>query len=81
MFTLDGPASHYTIHLTYQSGNLPDAMSNHTGMMFSTKDKDNDDLDESSCARNYSGSSMKIFRFQIVSVMWLNCVNYVQLIF
>ncbi|KAI5614625.1 angiopoietin-related protein 3 precursor, partial [Silurus asotus] len=55
MFTLEGPASHYTIHLTYLFGNLPDALSNHTGMMFSTKDKDNDNLDESSCARNYSG--------------------------
>ncbi|GAA6104475.1 angiopoietin-related protein 3 [Tachysurus ichikawai] len=55
MFTLEGPASHYTIHLTHLSGNLPDAMSNHTGMMFSTKDKDNDNLDEFSCARNYSG--------------------------
>ncbi|XP_053355508.1 angiopoietin-related protein 3 [Clarias gariepinus] len=55
MFTLDGPASHYTIHLTHLSGNLPDAMSNRTGMMFSTKDKDNDNLEESSCTRNYSG--------------------------
>ncbi|XP_058259685.1 angiopoietin-related protein 3 [Hemibagrus wyckioides] len=55
MFTLEGPASHYTIHLTHLSGNLPDAMSNHTGMMFSTKDKDNDNLDEYNCARNYSG--------------------------
>lgn len=73
MFTLDGPASHYTIHLTPLSGNLPDAMSNHTGMMFSTKDKDNDNLDESSCARNYSGSNTKTYGFHIV--------NYVQLIF
>ncbi|XP_053493023.1 angiopoietin-related protein 3 [Ictalurus furcatus] len=55
MFILDGPASYYTIHLTHLSGNLPDAMSNHTGMMFSTKDKDNDNLDGSSCARSYSG--------------------------
>ncbi|TSL22077.1 Angiopoietin-related protein 3 [Bagarius yarrelli] len=55
MFTLEGPASDYTIRLTYLSGNLPDAMSNHTGMMFSTKDKDNDKLEESSCARIYSG--------------------------
>ncbi|XP_072539117.1 angiopoietin-related protein 3 [Salminus brasiliensis] len=55
MFTLDGPASHYTIHLTPLSGNLPDAMGNHTGMMFSTKDKDNDNLEDSNCARNYTG--------------------------
>ncbi|KAL6458125.1 hypothetical protein MHYP_G00333550 [Metynnis hypsauchen] len=55
LFTLDGPTSHYTIHLTHLSGNLPDAMSNHTGMMFSTKDKDNDNHEDSNCARNYSG--------------------------
>lgn len=35
-------------------------MSNHTGMMFSTKDKDNDNLEESSCARNYSGSKTRL---------------------
>lgn len=35
-------------------------MSNHTGMMFSTKDKDNDNLEESSCARNYSGSQTRL---------------------
>lgn len=69
MFALDGPASQYTIHLTYLSGNLPDAMSNHTGMMFSTKDKDNDNLEGSSCAHNYSGSNAKIYGFQIVSIM------------
>lgn len=68
MFILDGPASYYTIHLTHLSGNLPDAMSNHTGMMFSTKDKDNDNLDGSSCARSYSGSDTKIYGFEIMSV-------------
>ncbi|XP_051567714.1 angiopoietin-related protein 3-like [Myxocyprinus asiaticus] len=55
MFTLEGPASDYTLHLTPLSGNLPDAMSNHTGIKFSTKDRDNDNLDESNCARNYTG--------------------------
>lgn len=74
MFTLDGPASHYTIHLTPLSGNLPDTMSNHTGMMFSTKDKDNDNLEESSCARIYSGSNTKN--------LWISrCLSCVQLIF
>ncbi|XP_051985979.1 angiopoietin-related protein 3-like [Xyrauchen texanus] len=55
MFTLDGAASDYTLHLAPLSGNLPDAMSNHTGMKFSTKDKNNNNLDESNCARNYTG--------------------------
>ncbi|XP_066521086.1 angiopoietin-related protein 3 [Hoplias malabaricus] len=55
MFSLDGPETHYTIHLTHLSGNLPDAMSNHTGMMFSTKDNDNDNHEDSNCARNYTG--------------------------
>ncbi|XP_063056656.1 angiopoietin-related protein 3 [Engraulis encrasicolus] len=54
-FVLDGPATDYTLHLTHLRGNLPDAMSNHTGMKFSTKDRDNDNHDESNCARNYTG--------------------------
>ncbi|XP_062854085.1 angiopoietin-related protein 3 [Trichomycterus rosablanca] len=54
-FALDGPASHYAIQLTYLSGNLPDGMANHTGMMFSTKDKDNDSLEDSSCTLNNTG--------------------------
>ncbi|KAK9538877.1 hypothetical protein VZT92_004021 [Zoarces viviparus] len=54
-FNLNGPESNYTIHLTHLSGDLPDPMSNHTGMMFSTKDRDNDNHQESNCARNYTG--------------------------
>ncbi|XP_056606245.1 angiopoietin-related protein 3 [Triplophysa dalaica] len=54
-FTLGGPATDYTLHLAPLSGDLPDAMSNHTGMKFSTKDRDNDKHDESNCARNYTG--------------------------
>ncbi|KAL7387275.1 hypothetical protein ABVT39_021215 [Epinephelus coioides] len=54
-FHLNGPESNYTIHLTHLSGDLPDPMSNHTGMMFSTKDRDNDNLQDSSCAHNYTG--------------------------
>ncbi|XP_076132176.1 angiopoietin-related protein 3 [Alosa pseudoharengus] len=55
LFTLDGPATDYTLHLTRLRGNLPDAMSNHTGMRFSTKDRDNDNHEDSNCARNYTG--------------------------
>lgn len=54
-FTLEGPASDYALHLAPLSGDLSDAMSNHTGMKFSTKDRDNDNHDESNCARNYTG--------------------------
>ncbi|XP_062411639.1 angiopoietin-related protein 3 [Sardina pilchardus] len=55
LFTLDGPANDYPLHLTPLRGNLPDAMSNHTGMRFSTKDRDNDNHEDSNCARNYTG--------------------------
>ncbi|KAM4605610.1 angiopoietin-related protein 3-like [Polymixia lowei] len=54
-FSLEGPESNYTIHLTQLSGDLPDAMTNHTGMMFSTKDRDNDNHQDSNCAYNYTG--------------------------
>ncbi|XP_040027041.2 angiopoietin-related protein 3 [Gasterosteus aculeatus] len=54
-FNLNGPESNYTIHLTHLSGDLPDPMINHTGMMFSTKDRDNDKHQESNCAHDYTG--------------------------
>uniref|UniRef100_A0A3Q3IV58 Fibrinogen C-terminal domain-containing protein n=1 Tax=Monopterus albus TaxID=43700 RepID=A0A3Q3IV58_MONAL len=54
-FYLNGAGSNYTIHLTHLSGNLPDPMSNHTGMKFSTKDRDNDNLQDSNCAHDYRG--------------------------
>ncbi|XP_054482525.1 angiopoietin-related protein 3-like [Anoplopoma fimbria] len=54
-FKLNGPEGNYTIHLTHLSGDLPDPMSNHTGMMFSTKDRDNDNHQDSNCAHNYTG--------------------------
>ncbi|XP_059200418.1 angiopoietin-related protein 3-like [Centropristis striata] len=55
-FFLNGPDSNYTIHLTHLSGDhLSDPMSNHTGTMFSTKDRDNDSHQDSNCAHNYTG--------------------------
>ncbi|KAL4635012.1 angiopoietin-related protein 3 [Arapaima gigas] len=54
-FTLEGPSSQYTIHLRQVSGDLPNAMANHTGMKFSTKDYDNDNDDDFNCAQNYTG--------------------------
>uniref|UniRef100_A0A3Q3WYX9 Fibrinogen C-terminal domain-containing protein n=1 Tax=Mola mola TaxID=94237 RepID=A0A3Q3WYX9_MOLML len=54
-FYLNGPESNYTIHLIHVSGDLPDPMSNHTAMMFSTKDRDNDKQQNSSCAHSHIG--------------------------
>lgn len=56
-FYLDGPESNYTIHLTHLSGDLLDLMKNHTGMMFSTKDRDNDNHQGSNCAHSYTGTA------------------------
>ncbi|XP_077377826.1 angiopoietin-related protein 3-like [Festucalex cinctus] len=52
---LDGPESNYTLHLKLLSGDLADPMKNHTGMMFSTKDRNNDKNRDPNCARNYTG--------------------------
>jgi len=46
-FRLDGPESNYTVHLMRLSGNLPDTMSDHRGVMFSTVDRFNQQ--DSSC--------------------------------
>ncbi|XP_032388008.1 angiopoietin-related protein 3 isoform X2 [Etheostoma spectabile] len=56
-FYLSGLESNYTIHLTHLSGDLADPMSNHTGMMFSTKDRDNDNHPDTNCAHNYTGTA------------------------
>lgn len=56
-FYLNGPESNYTIHLTHLSGDVLDPMRNQTGMMFSTKDRDNDKQQNSSCAHNYTGDA------------------------
>ncbi|XP_069020759.1 angiopoietin-related protein 3-like [Embiotoca jacksoni] len=54
-FYLNGPDRNYTIHLTHLSGSLPDLMSNHTGMMFSTKDRDHDRQPDYNCAHQQTG--------------------------
>lgn len=56
-FYLNSPQSNYTIHLTHLSGDLPDSMSNHTGMMFSTRDRDNDNHQDLNCAHSYTGTA------------------------
>lgn len=55
-FYLDGPERNYTIHLTLMSGDLPDPLSNLTGVMFSTKDRDNDKQEDPSCAHSFTGA-------------------------
>ncbi|MGH0155769.1 UNVERIFIED_CONTAM: hypothetical protein FKN15_030074 [Acipenser sinensis] len=59
-FTLEGREQDYTLHLSLVAGELPDSMSNHTGMRFSTKDRDNDNKEDSNCAENYSVSLEEI---------------------
>ncbi|KAJ8277906.1 hypothetical protein GJAV_G00081520 [Gymnothorax javanicus] len=54
-FSLEGPDTNYTLHLTHLYGDLPNAMSNNTGMKFSTKDRDNDNHEDINCAESYSG--------------------------
>ncbi|XP_029904693.1 angiopoietin-related protein 3 [Myripristis murdjan] len=54
-FSLGSPSTHYTLHLSYISGDLPDAMANSTGISFSTKDRVSDNQRNSNCARNYTG--------------------------
>lgn len=54
-FSLEGPSTDYTLHVSNFSGDLPDAMANSTGMRFSTKDRNNDNHRNPNCARNYTG--------------------------
>ncbi|KAM9384980.1 angiopoietin-related protein 3 [Pholidichthys leucotaenia] len=54
-FSVEGPTKDYTLHATYLSGDLPDTMTNNTGMRFSTKDRNNDNSQNSSCSHNYTG--------------------------
>lgn len=55
IFSMDGPSEAYTLHVSHFSGDLPDAMANSTGMRFSTKDRNNDNHQNSNCARSYTG--------------------------
>ncbi|XP_030289882.1 angiopoietin-related protein 3 [Sparus aurata] len=54
-FSLEGPSKDYTLHVSHFSGNLPDAMTNSTGMRFSAIDRHNDNQRNPNCARNYTG--------------------------
>ncbi|KAJ3599219.1 hypothetical protein NHX12_033182 [Muraenolepis orangiensis] len=52
-FLLGGPTLNYALYISRLAGDLPHTMTNHTGMSFSTKDRDN--LSDSSCARDNPG--------------------------
>ncbi|XP_010870660.2 angiopoietin-related protein 3 [Esox lucius] len=54
-FTLGGPQVFYTLHVSHLSGDRPDALCNHTGMRFTTKDRDDDHHHDSNCGKNYTG--------------------------
>ncbi|KAL4660100.1 angiopoietin-related protein 3-like isoform X1 [Arapaima gigas] len=54
-FSLGGPTTHYSLVLEHIGGDLPDAMSNNTGMGFSTRDQDHDNKADGSCAHSYTG--------------------------
>ncbi|XP_041862891.1 angiopoietin-related protein 3 [Melanotaenia boesemani] len=54
-FLLEGPAKDYTLHVRNFSGDLPDAMTNLTGIRFSTKDRNNNNQPTSNCSRNKTG--------------------------
>lgn len=63
-FLLGGPTTNYALYISRLAGDLPDAMANHTGMSFSTKDRDN--LNSSSCARNFTGKKGEWAMFDAV---------------
>ncbi|KAM4548888.1 angiopoietin-related protein 3 [Odontesthes bonariensis] len=54
-FSLEGPSSDYTLHVSNFSGDLPDAMTSLNGMRFSTKDRNTNNQPNSTCARNNTG--------------------------
>lgn len=56
-FYLSGPEEDYTINLRLLSGDTPDPMGNLTGMAFSTKDRNSDQQQDSSCPYGYTGAA------------------------
>lgn len=58
-FSPEGPSKDYALHVSHFSGNLPDAMTNSTGMRFSTMDRHNANHRNPNCARNYTGKQFE----------------------
>lgn len=72
-FSLEGPAKDYTLHVSHISSDLPDAMTNTTGMRFSTKDRNNDSHRNTNCARNYTGNLFyRLIQFKDLIVTWIS---------
>ena len=54
-FTITNEATNYTLFVSNYSGTAKDSLAYHTGMSFSTKDRDNDMI-SSHCAVSYTGA-------------------------
>lgn len=75
---LSGPERNYTIQVTHLSGDLPDPMNSHSGVMFSTKDWDN--RGRSACSQNLSGAthsfpSPRLCKSDSISLLHLRCLS------
>ncbi|XP_012942218.2 ficolin-2 [Aplysia californica] len=55
-FLLYGESVNYRIQITGFSGNARDSMAHHNGRAFSTKDRDNDSISSTNCAKKYHGA-------------------------
>ena len=55
-FNISGGRENYKLHVSGYSGNGTDALSAHSGMPFSTKDRDNDFYARLSCAEQCQGA-------------------------
>lgn len=78
-FTLSGPERNYTIQVTHLSGDLPDPMSNHRGVMFSTKDWDNRRHGHSACGQGLSGATDEFHTPRLRdsnSIFWLHLLFF-----
>lgn len=55
-FFIDDETGKYRLHARQYSGDAGNALENHDGMMFTTKDQDNDDWERGNCAQMRKGA-------------------------
>lgn len=55
-FSLGGPSEYYTLHVSNFSGDILDALTNMTGVRFSTKEGTTDKTRNADCTRSYTGN-------------------------